>query len=218
MEDFKSEQDLQDAIVLKVFDGDESAITDMLIHYGPRLEKSLARRFQGKLTAEDIEEILSDALRKFWSFRAKYDDKKCSIRWLLYVIARRRARDVLRAGWRKAKGLELDIEKEFMELQYADERHVNASVPDDPPPNETDAKRDQAVRDTLAEMHEVQRQILEHDALAEDEIDATELGRRLGGIPGGTIRVYRTRAKEAFQKGMKKRGYDVRPTEERDAE
>ena len=67
----------------------------------------------------------------------------------------------------------------------------------------------QAVREVLGELPEVQRKILEYDALAEDEIDSAELGRRLGGIPAGTIRVYRGRAKEAFQKGMKRRGHDV---------
>jgi len=62
----------------------------------------------------------------------------------------------------------------------------------------------------LAEIsNPLQRQILEHDAFAEDEVDAAELGRRLGGIPAGTIRVNRARAKEAFKAGMKKRGYDV---------
>lgn len=209
MENSESEQDLQDAIALKVFDGDESAITDMLIHYGPRIERALLERFRGTLTVEDIEEVISDAVRRFWSIRTEYDDKKASIRWLLYVIARRQARDVLRLGWRKAKLLELNVEREFLEGQYVDERHVGAAAPDDPPAPEAIARRDQAVRDALAELPDVQRAILEHDALADDEVDSAELGRQLGGIPGGTIRVYRSRAKEAFRKGMKKRGFDV---------
>ena len=217
MEGFESEQELQDAIAMKVFDGDESAITDMLVHYGPRIERALLKRFRGLLSVEDLEEIICDALRKFWSARARYDDKKGDIRRLLYVIALRLARDVLRLGWRKAKLLELDAAGESVEARYVDDRHVGASIEDDPPPAATTVKREQAVRDTLAELPEVQRKILEHDALAEDEVDSSELGRRLGGIPGGTIRVYRARAQEAFRKGMKKRGYDSLPAEIDDA-
>ena len=210
MQEVSSEQDLQDAIALKVFDSDESALTDMLVRYGPRLERALLKRFFGKLSVEDIEEILSDAIRKFWSARARYTDKKASIRWLLYVIAKRRALDVLRLGWHKAKSLELNVEKEFLECQYVDGRHPGAATADDPPVSEKTAQRDKAVRDTLAEItNPLQRRILEHDAFAEDEIDAAELGRRLGGIPAGTIRVNRARAKEAFKEGLKKRGYDV---------
>ena len=217
MEGFETEQDLQDAIALKVFDGDESAVTDMLVHYGPRIERGLLRRYRGLLSVEDIEEIICDALRKFWSIRARYDDRKGSVRALLYVIARSRARDVLHVGWRKAKLLEVDVDKEFLESQYTDDRHVGAPLLDDLPMPAAIAKQEQAVRDTLAEMPEVQRQILEHDALAEDEVDAVELGRRLGGVPGGTIRVYRARAKDAFRKGMTKRGFAVSPAEVSDA-
>jgi len=210
MAEVSSEQDLQDAIALKVFDGDESALTDMLVHYGPRLERALLKRFGGELRVEDIEEIISDAVRKFWSARTKYDDKKASIRWLLYVIAKRLALDILKLGWHKARSLELNVEKEFLEGQYVDGRHPGTATADDSPVSEETARRDKAVRDTLAEItNPLQRQILEHDAFAEDEIDAAELGRRLGGIPAGTIRVNRARAKEAFKEGLKKRGYDV---------
>ena len=45
MQEVSSEQDLQDAIALKVFDSDESALTDMLVRYGPRLERALLKRF-----------------------------------------------------------------------------------------------------------------------------------------------------------------------------
>ena len=210
MAEVSSEQDLQDAIALKVFDGDESALTDILVRYGPRLEKWLLKRFGGKLSVEDIEEIISDAARKFWAARAKYDDKKASIRWLLCVIANRLALDVQKHGWHKARSLELNVEKQFLEGQYVDGRHPGAIIADDPPASEATAQRDKAVRDTLVEITNLlQRQILEHDAFAEDEVDAAELGRRLGGVPAGTIRVNRARAKEAFKVGMKKRGYDV---------
>ena len=218
MEDSESEQDLQDAIALKVFDGEESALADMLVHYGPRIERGLLKKYPGLLSLEDIEEIISDALRRFWSARDRYDDRKGSIRWLLYIIACRRARDVLRLGWRRAKLVEVDVEKEFLESQYVDDRHVGASISVDPPASEQANQRQQSVRDVLAELPDIQRQILEHDALAEEEVDSTELGRRLGGIPGGTIRVYRSRARDAFRKGMKKRGHDVGPVETQDVE
>jgi len=208
MDRFASEQELQDYIALKVFDGDESALTDILEHYGPRLEKWLLKAFPGALRVEDAEEIISDAVRRFWSYRKKYSDTKASIRCLLHVIARRRALDVLSQGWQRARGLEVDVEKDFMDWQYMENRHVGAPNPPDEKTPESQERLRLAVRETMAELPELQRKILEHDALAEDEVDASELGRRLGGIPGGTIRTNRSRGKDAFRKGMKKRGYD----------
>lgn len=208
MDRITSEQDLQDTIALKVFDGDESALTDILKHYAPRIERALLKKYEGYLTAEDVEEIISDAVRKLWGARASYDDKKCSIRAFLYLIAVRRARDVLQLGWQKARQLQVNVEKEFLENALVECRHPG-STPEDNPPSAESIKRQKAVRETLAELQPVQRRILEEDAMAEDDVEASELGRRLGGIPAGTIRVYRMRAKEAFRKGMEKRGHDV---------
>jgi len=202
------EQNLQDTIALKVFDDDESALTDILKHYAPRIEKALLKRYGGFLAAEDIEEVVSDAARKFWEARGSYDDRKGSIRAFLYMIAKNRALDVLRLGWQKARQLEMSVEKEFLENACVDTR-CPGSVIEDSEPSGANAERDKAVRETLAEMPDVQRRILEEDAMAEEDVDAAELGRRLGGIPSGTIRVYRMRAKEAFHKGMKRRGYEL---------
>jgi RNA polymerase sigma-70 factor (ECF subfamily) len=203
-----SEEDLQDAIALKVFDDDETALTDILMYYAPRIEGALLGVFEGRLTAEDIEEVVSDAVRKFWKARGSYDDRKGSIRAFLYVIAKNRALDVLRLGWQKARQLEVSVEKEFLENACVEECHLG-SVPEEELPSEARAKLEAAVRETLAELPDAQRRILEEDAMAEGDIDAAELGRRLGGLPAGTIRVYRMRAREAFRKGMKKRGYEL---------
>ncbi len=202
------EQNLQDTIALKVFDDDESALTDILKHYAPRIEKALLKRYGGFLAAEDIEEVVSDAARKFWEACGSYDDRKGSIRAFLYMIAKNRALDVLRLGWQKARQLEVSVEKEFLENACVDTR-CPGSVIEDSEPSGADEERDKAVRETLAEMPDVQRRILEENAMAEEDVDAAELGRRLGGIPAGTIRVYRMRAKEAFRKGMKRRGYEL---------
>jgi len=212
-----AEQELQDNIALKVFDGDESALEDILAHYGPQLSEWLLSTYSGAMTAEDVEEILCDTVRKFWSCRTTYDDRKGSIRTLLFTIAKNLTIDVLHKGWQQTRKQETNVDMELLAWQNV--KQCQAESPDTSEKiSDSQKKLYRAVRETLAELPELQRKILEHDALAEDDADANELGRRLGGIAGaiagGTIRANRLRGKEAFRRGMKNRGYDFGRGEE----
>ena len=76
--------------------------------------------------------------------------------------------------------------------------------------SEEHEKRMRAVTEVLKELPDIQRKILREDAMAEgDGVESAELGRRLGGIPATTIRVYRSRAREALRNAMRKRGFEI---------
>lgn len=211
MDKITTGQDLQDEIALKVFDGDESALADILKHYGLRLEKALLSKYVGFLRVEDVEEIVCDAVRKFWDVRQNYDDKKGSIRALLYKIADNTAKDVLRLGWQKARQLERSVDEEYLEQILRCDMHLNLiQKSGDSSHSEEHEKLMKAVTEVLKELPDIQRKILREDAMTEgDGVESAELGRRLGGIPSTTVRVYRSRAREAFRKGMNKRGFEI---------
>jgi RNA polymerase sigma factor (sigma-70 family) len=212
MEKIATPQDLQDSIALKVFENDESALSDILKHYAPPIMTVLINKYEGQLNEQDIEDVMSISLMKFWDNRKDYDDKKGTIKALLYTIADHTAKDVLKSGWYQAKEKEVAFENEdkeqTFEHKYADERHLNQiSLENDC--NEHSDEKTKAIHQVLNELPQIQKKILISDAKAGDEVNSAELGRRLGGIPANTIRGYRKRAKEAFRQGMKKYGFNI---------
>jgi RNA polymerase sigma factor (sigma-70 family) len=208
MDELVSEEDLQDEIALKVFEGDESALEDILRHYAPRIEMSLGKNYSGLLNRADIEDVLSIAIMKFWKHREQYDDKLGSIRAWLYRIADNSAKDLLRAGWHQARQLEKYTDKEFLENSLVIEQHTlqKTSIEQDTPES---AKMVNAAQQVLNSLPDIQQKILQADAMIDGVADSAELGKRIGGYPSATIRQYRMRAKKAFREGMKKLGFEI---------
>lgn len=208
MEKTLAPQELQDEIALKIFEGDESALSDILLNYAPPITSVLAKKFRDQLNEQDIEDIMSISLMKFWDKRHSYDDKKGTVKAFLYVIAENTAKDVLKLGWYQARQKEIILEKEYIEQSLVYERHPNQlSLETDS--NEPSDEMTQAVHQALDELPEIQRKIIMTDTMAGGEASSAELGKQLGGIPATTVRVYRKRAKEAFCQAMKKRGFNI---------
>ena len=207
MDNVISEQDLQDEITLKALENDESAITDILRYYAPRIERALSSKYQDILNNADIEDVISVAIMKFWDNRETYDDQKGSVRAFLYRIADNTAKDVLKHGWYKAKCMERHVDQDFLEQSLVVKNHPNQPVSNDEVP--TDSKEIQALNKALATLPEVQRKVLLADAMADGTADSAELGERVGGYPAATIRQYRMRAWKALRDEMKKQGFEV---------
>jgi len=207
MENELTPQDLQDEIALKIFDEDESAIEDILTHYAPPLIKWLTSVYD-KLTTEEVEGVVSDAIGKFWDHRNSYDDKKASIRTLLQKIAENTAKDVLKKGWHKAKQMEHSAEQDFLDNCLCEVRHLNQAPSNEQnrPENE---KAHAALLEILSELPDIQRETLMAYAKSDGDLKSSELGKRLGNIPAGTVRVNKLRGERALREGMKKRGFDV---------
>ena len=210
MQEQKTAQEIHEEIALKVLCNDQTALEDILRHYSGALERALVGRFNGSLSLEDAEDVVCEAVRRFWQHRATYDDKKGSVRCLLYVIARNLALDLLKKG-RRRRSREVCVEQDHLAELARIDRHLNHVDADDGGVLEPESQaRQEAARRVLASLPEVQRQILTEDMLAEDDgVEAAELGARLGGLPASTVRVYRKRARDAFRKGMSKLGFDL---------
>jgi len=202
--------EIQDNIALKLYYGDESAILDILENYGPALESWLNQVYvkdRGVLAYEDTEDIVCESIRKLWYSRQSYDDKKSKIKTWLFRIAENTAKDLLKVSWHKAKQLESSVEPEFLQQCLCEERHLNQFNSDSNGDN--NSINITAAQDALKELKHEYRIILIADAMADGTADSAELGKQLGGLPSGTVRVYRLRAKKAFQKAMEKHGFSL---------
>ena len=105
--------DFHDDVALRLMYSDESVLADILGFYGPPLEKVIVLRFK-RLSIEDAEEIVSDAVFRLWQHREHYDPDKASVRTLLYRIADNKAKDVLALGWQQARKRESEADPEFL--------------------------------------------------------------------------------------------------------
>ncbi len=210
-----SSQELQDNIALGLWEEDESVLNTILTHYGPPIIKALMKMFTPYLNAQDCEDILSVAVLRLWEARATYDEKKASVRTLLYKIAVNYARDVLRSGWHRVREMEQQTKPDLLEELAVYDRHAAqiGAEADDPPPAGHKVEESKLMRDfreVFGSLPKIQQNILEQDALAGgEEVDAAALGERLEEIPAVTIRVYRKRAKDTVKAEMKKRGHNL---------
>lgn len=200
--------EIQDNIALKLYENDESALSDILVNYAPALEAWLdlvyVKNFD-VLTHEDIEDIVSVSITKLWNRRQCYNDKKGKIKTWLFRIAENTAKDLLKTNWHKAKQLESSVEQEYLEQCLCEERHLN-QLNSNSNGGDND-KNIKAVQEALKELKDDYRKILMADAMADGVADSAKLGKLLGGLPSSTVRVYRSRAKKAFREAMEKRGF-----------
>ncbi len=161
----------------------------------------------GVLRYEDIEDVVSIALRRVWESRSSYDQNKQSLRAWFYCIADNAAKDVLRHGWHKARSLERADGHDWIEANAEDNREETPSKtgPDDV----ATSKKAADVEDALSRLSREQCAIVLADAAAGDGVASNEYLAQVLRIPQAHVRVYRSRAYAALRKELRKRGYDI---------
>lgn len=207
---------LQDDLTLRVWGGDDSAKAELLVAWGGRVERAIAKAYP-TLSGDDPEDVVAEAIRRFWEWRDKYNPDKASIMTMLYRFADQVAveRVTGRLNWQnqqiREKGLDADC------FKRADDGPI------DDPPDDAGAKRS-PVQTGLAECYEklvpLQQDILRAYGEAQSKefpLDAASLGTELGKkhkngvpIPGGTIRVNKLRGWENLDACMKRKGFDLK--------
>ena len=118
----------QEDVTLKLWDGDETAISDILSRFSEPLQIAICKRYSTLLNA-DAEDVLAIAIWKFWKWREQYDPSKGPIQVVLYQIARRIAEE-WRSGrrkWQQAKLYEQSVEPETLEEFLASTNEDEAS-------------------------------------------------------------------------------------------
>jgi RNA polymerase sigma factor (sigma-70 family) len=189
----------------KLLRGDEKVLAEILRNLGPAVQTLLTRKYRGLQTPEDIEDVLAIALFRLWRGRHLYDPERVSLQAWFYRIADNVVKDVLRSGWHKARQLETLLP------QFPEKDSQVSSSGTSPPPEDNSGhpQQIQDLREVVAALPEVQRQIIWADAQAKDAIAGTAALAQELGLPAGTIRVYRKRALDAIRTEMRKRGYQV---------
>jgi len=177
---------------------DERRLEEMMRTHGAAVRAAVARRYASALGSADVDDVVAIASHRLWKYRAKLAGVESPRAWYLR-IADNVARDVLRYGWQKARQLEVRTEREWLE-SLAQPMEVT------PVPNEGRCDLTKALREIVATLPEVQRQIVWADALhSNGPVPSDALARELE-IPQGTVRVYRKRALEKIRREIEKRG------------
>jgi len=203
--DNQTTSDIQDEVAIKLWDGDVTVIAEILIQYAPCLEKALGGKYPS-FSSQDLEDIVSEAIKRLWAKRNEYDDSKGSVRCLLYRIADNCAKDILKSGWQKLQDRRENLYNGSLEEMICAE---TADEKENELPDNYDSKINKDLRTIVKNLPDIQQKITWAFALApEGEINASILSKELG-YPAGTIRQYLKRAKDTIRAEMKKRGHDL---------
>lgn len=197
--------DTQDEMAIRLWDGDETVLAEILVKYSPSVEKALGERYHS-FSNEDLEDVVCEAIKRLWAKREKYDDlQHGSIKALLYRTADNIAKDRLRSSWQKLQEKREHYADEYLEdLATTYPNHEEDTVSED-----YNSAFNKDLRKIVNNLPEVQQKIIWAFALApEGEVNAAIIGRELGH-PATTIRVYLMRAKDTIRTEMKKRGHYI---------
>ena len=66
--------ELAEDLVLRVWDGDESVLGELLMMFAANLETAIGKRFD--LNHADVEDVVSEAFGLFWKARENYDSSR----------------------------------------------------------------------------------------------------------------------------------------------
>lgn len=198
-------------LTLRTWDNDESVLADLVSGLAGPIERAISKLPGMAAIAEDI---VAEAVVRFWKGRHQYDGKQ-PLGAYLYTIARNVASEYSsgRLRWQKSRRLEREL----------GDGATHIALPKrDADPTLDDVERQhgamlEALRKVVNALEPLLRDILESYANAGDyEVNAGELGRELGlrhndGVPypAGTIRVYKSRAKKKIDLEMRKLGFTL---------
>lgn len=200
---------VEDDLALRVWDGDETVLPDLLLYCAGSIEAAIARRPGMKSIAEDI---VAEAIARFWKYRQQYDGRR-SLRCYLYRIAVNVAKEYAagRLKWQRARNLEAPVDGELVgETDGVSDADSDETVKKPEPLH-------QALSEVVGKLSALFRDIIQAYANAGNcPPDAAELGIEMGrrhnhGVPypAGTIRQYKKRARDTIVLEMKKLGFDL---------
>lgn len=214
--------DSEDDLTLALWEGDDSVKGRILKAWGGRVLLAIQRGYP-TLSDDDVEDVVSEAMMRFWEYRGKYDPKRAKVGTLLYKIATRVAAENIsgQLAWQKARLKEEGRAAEFFE-------EVLSNVTDEVDPEDSGPKPSpfqRALAECWKNLSPLQQDILRAFGDAGPyPLEAATLGKELGvkykngtPIPGGSVRVEKKRGWDNIELCMKRKNYDIshlRPTHE----
>lgn len=214
MANVKKTSQAEDELTLKLWDGNDSVKGELLVACGGRIEVAIRCKFPG-LSVEDAEDVVAEAIRRFWMWRKKFDPKRAKLFTMLYKFADEVACEC-RTGRLKAQQaqiLEKGVDADFF-------LRVEAPATEGDPPDDMENKPSpvqKALAECFGALSDLQKDILERFAAArQGGVDAATVGKDLGDkhkdgvpIPAGTIRTNRSRAWDSLDACMRRKGFDL---------
>lgn len=176
-------------IVDRLRNDDQSALTVVLRKIVPGLWPLLAKKFQGSLSHEDIDEVVATSLAKLWQNRRRFDSTKGDFKGWLFVIMRNTALDVLRRRTPKAE--------EYLIVEPLPESR-----------SATDENSQQVMKQTVASLSDRERRVL-LPLFDRSDVSVADLSRDLS-VSSGAIRQLRFRALRKLNRRLAKFGLTTR--------
>lgn len=204
-----------DELVLSIWEGDENAKAQLIYRYVPALERAIGGRFR-RLHSGEVEDVVAEAIRRFWERRLEFDPKEVKLSVRLYRICKQVAMEYVsgRLNWQKARLLETGMDNSTLEIAGSSDK-----IEDDL--DRLESERSPLIKTLAAEFAKLSP--LEQDvwtAFAEAgdyELNAAQMGIELGkkyqgGVPytSVNIRQIKFRAKQKLTAAMKTRGFDLK--------
>lgn len=176
-------------IVDRLRNDDQSALTVVLRKIVPGLWPLLARKFQGSLSHEDIDEVVATSLAKLWQNRRRFDSTKGDFKGWLFVIMRNTALDVLRRRTPKTE--------EYLVVE---------SLPDTPPA--TDEEHQHVLKQAITSLSEREQRVL-LPLFDRSDVSVADLSETLA-VSSGAVRQLRFRALRKLNRYLAESGYTTR--------
>jgi RNA polymerase sigma factor (sigma-70 family) len=198
-------------LVCRLLEDDESALADVLTHFGGAIKRFVVAKYHS-FNEHDADDVLSIGIRKLWESRDQYNEAAGSLRAYFFKICVNAASDIFKCGWAEARRLPVD---------FGEDNEVDL-IPDDPPPadekkrvrRDREKKQKKELEDLMSVIDELpskEGRIVLADAQAKDRVaDSDWLADELG-IGQGSVRVYRHRAWKTIRAKMKTLGYELPP-------
>ena len=198
-------------ITLGAWEGDKNALAALVMKHVGAFEIAI-RRMYPRLKEHEAEDVVALGILRFWERRVNYDGTR-EIGGYVFGFIKNAAREhtSCKLKWQKARSLEVLMDPIESE-QFEDSRRENQL-------DEIEQKKKgilEAIGSVLNQMHPIDRAIWEAFALSREDVDAGELGKKLGlefkagePIPAGTVRVKKLRALNFVKDEMYKLGFNL---------
>lgn len=198
-------------ITLRIWEDDPDAQALLVMAHAGALQVAIRRAYP-IFEHHEVEDVVSEGIRRFWEVRERYDGKR-DLRGFLYGFVKNAALEHAGCGlnWQKTRKMEVQAEPAMIDC-YPDPR-LEQRV------DEVESDQSgivEAAKTVLDKLKPIPREVWLTYAFAREDVNATRLGERLGNelnngepIPGANIRVIKSRAIAFVKQEMKKLGFDL---------
>ncbi|HEX4145611.1 MAG TPA: sigma-70 family RNA polymerase sigma factor [Pirellulales bacterium] len=193
--------------------GDAEALKEVFDRFAPAITTRLKARFRQVLNDSDLDDVVSQAWLRLWTYRHRYDPERASLYTWFYLIARYQALDALRRRAPEPQLYLSDLSPAQRDRLTADETdRTDVTTPSPPSPELV------AIDGLLAKLGNQDQRILLTFAEKEgNEAWATDLAGEWK-VPASTVRSKKRRAMQRLRDGLTNQGFTLTRGEKKMAE